>query len=427
MATELKVLHLSTHDYGGAGKAAVRIHSSLLNSNIKSKMLVKYKRSKIDSVFNIDIPALYLKVNKLIEVAKRRIQYRERYNMFSPADNSIGDIVSSIKELDFKPNVVILHWVANFISLNDIKLIKSAFNCNIYWYAMDMAPFTGGCHYAWDCKGYLKECSDCPAVFSYNPFDYPEQYFYKKKQLIEELKINAIASNQWVAEQIKTSSVPFNKIDICYLPIDAEVFKPLNNQKGSNYSEPIKLFFGVVNVDDERKGGKYFLLALEKLKILLDDSEVSLAKPVVILPGDKPSYIDKKIPFDIKRYPYAQTEKELNQLYQSADVFICTSIEDTGPMMVCESLMSGIPVIGFSMGICPELIENDKNGFVVENRNVDELAQAIFNFIKKDVNSLAAAKINARKSVVHSMDTKIYIETILRIISPANINEKLLV
>ncbi len=414
---ELSVLHLSTHDYGGAGKAALRIHSALLNANINSKMLVKFRRSKVEDVYNINVPPSKLKLNKLIEVFIRRIQYREKYNMYSPADNSAGNIISSIEALEFKPDVLILHWVANFVSLADIKHIKETYNCSIYWYAMDMAPLTGGCHYAWDCKGYLDKCSDCPATFSYNPFQCPEQYFHNKKQLVEELGINAIASNQWVAEQIKASSMPFKQIDVCYLPIDDEVFKPVYNQKEIDSAGALKLFFGAVNVDDERKGGKYFLLALDKLRGLLEGSKLEFIHPVIILPGEKKAHIDRRIPFEIRRYPYAHTEKELNLLYQSADVFICTSIEDTGPMMVCESLMSGIPVVSFSMGVCPELIKDDNNGFVVENRDVDSLAQAIFNFIMKDTKALDAIKVNARESVVSVMSNKSHTDKILEIIS----------
>ncbi len=36
--------------------------------------------------------------------------------------------------------------------------------CNQFLlYMMDMAPMTGGCHYAWDCEKYKMKCGGCPA------------------------------------------------------------------------------------------------------------------------------------------------------------------------------------------------------------------------------------------------------------------------
>ena len=32
------------------------------------------------------------------------------------------------------------------------------------FYAVDVEPYTGGCHYARDCKKYQKVCSGCPAL-----------------------------------------------------------------------------------------------------------------------------------------------------------------------------------------------------------------------------------------------------------------------
>lgn len=414
--SELKVLHLSTHDYGGAGKAALRIHTLLKHAKINSKILVKFKRSNEEDVYKIDVSYLKLKIMKYFEVLTRRIQYSQKYNMYSVADSSSVDVIHSINALNYKPNIIILHWIANFISLNDLQLIKKEFNCEIFWYAMDMAPATGGCHFAWDCLQYAKGCERCPSIYWYQPLNYPREYFNKKKEVVRRLKIKAIASNQWVANQIKNSAVPFDKVDVCYLPIDEELFKPSNIQKEKNEHKPIKFFFGAYNFEDERKGGKYFLKALEKLKILIDKDGVSIY-PIIMLPGLKSSYIDEKIPFEVVRYSFAETDKELAQLYQQADVFICSSIEDTGPMMVLESLMSGVPVIGFSVGVCPEVIQDYFNGFLIENRNITELAEAMFKFIKGDIVFLNNSKLNARKSVKNIMGKRKHYDSLINIIS----------
>ena len=62
----MKILHLSFYDdYGGAGKAALRILNSQLNSKIDANMLVCSKHSFNKNVFSIK-KTFSLKLNNIV-------------------------------------------------------------------------------------------------------------------------------------------------------------------------------------------------------------------------------------------------------------------------------------------------------------------------------------------------------------------------
>lgn len=90
---------------------------------------------------------------------------------------------------------------------------------------------------------------------------------------------------------------------------------------------------------------------------------------------------------DKTKYPY---------LYNIADGFICSSVEDAGPMMINEALMSGTPVISFKIGVAEDLIINGENGFLADNISANALADAIVNFLKISVSELTVMKNSSR-------------------------------
>ena len=61
----------------------------------------------------------------------------------------------------------------------------------------------------------------------------------------------------------------------------------------------------------------------------------------------------------------------LSQAFASADVFIMPSDSETLGFVVLESMASGVPVVGAKAGGIPDLIQDGKDGFLVEPGNID--------------------------------------------------------
>ena len=413
----MNILHLATNDFGGAGKASLRIHSALQDEGVNSTLLVKNKGSSNSRTFSVKRNTCLNFLNKLWAVALRRLKYSNKYSMYS-MDKSAVNIVKSIVDLNLSPDVVVLHWISGFVTINDITQIKKKFNCEIFWYAMDMSPFTGGCHFSWGCDEYKNSCQKCPAVKNILYKNIPNEFFLNKRQALIDANVSIIAPNKWVRKQVVQSALQFNKIELCYLPLSKLTFVP--REKGA--SKEFRIFFGAQNISDVRKGAEYFIKAMEELKEILEKKGPHIFTPIIVLPGLVESEIDALLPFDVKRVPYASTEEKLSRMYQSSDVFICTSIEDSGPMMVCESLMSGVPVIGFKMGICPELITDGYNGYVIELKNSKKLANTIYQYSRKSMEERRVYSQNARQSVVSLMSFEAHSEKLLSIISNKTID-----
>ena len=69
--------------------------------------------------------------------------------------------------------------------------------------------------------------------------------------------------------------------------------------------------------------------------------------------------------------------KELLKILQAGDIFITASKSENMPLSVMEAMSAGLPVIGVdSLGI-PEIVKNNKNGFIVTPDVFEDIAKKI--------------------------------------------------
>ena len=72
-----------------------------------------------------------------------------------------------------------------------------------------------------------------------------------------------------------------------------------------------------------------------------------------------------------------KNELELNNIYNSSDLFILNSFEDGFGMVIPQAMACGLPVITtFNTG-ASEIIENNKNGFVIKAGDTNSLEKKI--------------------------------------------------
>ncbi len=81
----------------------------------------------------------------------------------------------------------------------------------------------------------------------------------------------------------------------------------------------------------------------------------------------------------------AKPHNELVHYYQSCDILVLPSLSNkTGTeslgLVLIEGMACGLPVVGTRVGGIPSIINNRENGILVEQKNSDELADAI-NFL----------------------------------------------
>jgi glycosyltransferase involved in cell wall biosynthesis len=385
----LRVIHFSTDDIcGGAAKAAYRIHRSFLSIGNQSYLYVKNKQSIDDSVHEIYQSKILKLINIILKV-KRKISpyssnYMFNYNNGLKINNKFYDIIP--------PNIdaLYLHWITNTLSIGDISNIACLLNKPIVWNLMDMEPFTGGCHYSFDCDNYVKECSCCH-LFN-RDIGLSHTNWIKKYNSLSPLPITFISPTTWLTKRIKKSSLfSGHRIYEIPLPIDKGIYYPENkylirDMLGLPTDKKI-IFFGAYQLSDKRKGMNYLFDALnilsENKTYMLDISKNDI---FLIYAGNSKLDISSYLPFNYKSYNYQYNENELAKLYKASDVFLCPSIEDAGPMMIAESMMCGTPVVSFSTGMAPDIITSNDAGYLAKYKDSSDFAFGIYSILKNSDN-----------------------------------------
>jgi len=81
---------------------------------------------------------------------------------------------------------------------------------------------------------------------------------------------------------------------------------------------------------------------------------------------------------------------DVSQIYQNLTGLLLTSQYEGFPNVMIEALASGIPVISFDFKSGPsEVIVNGINGFLVDNRSIDLLAQRMIQLVQNPLNDLS--------------------------------------
>ncbi len=291
-----------------------------------------------------------------------------------------------LKKAGFVPHVIIIFFAKNFINVKNIYELYSKTNASVFWVMFDMAPFTGGCHYAWNCEGFKKNCGSCPGLFSDDPFDITFRNLIFKKNFIDRTEIQIIAGSEWQYRQAKESTLFKNKtVHKILISVDPTIFRPTSKlEVRTKLGIPLYkkvIFFGALGLDSERKGMKYLLESLVILREQLLRGSGIKDKIFLLIAGNGFDKIKDSLPFEYLNLGLLDNTYGIASSYQAADVFVCPSIEDSGPTMINQSLMCGTPVVSFEMGVAFDLVITGETGYLAKIRDSKDLAQGIYSVV----------------------------------------------
>ena len=124
-------------------------------------------------------------------------------------------------------------------------------------------------------------------------------------------------------------------------------------------------------------------------------------KIVIVLAGSVNTDVEKLFNKEVICTGFLNIQK-LAEMYSISDVFISPSIDDAGPSMVNQSLMSGTPVVSFDIGTAQELVINGENGYRVPNKDSKALAEGIILVLKRMETSEAEVRQKCREVAMNS-------------------------
>ncbi|SMB89436.1 glycosyl transferase group 1 [Hymenobacter roseosalivarius DSM 11622] len=394
------IVVLSTNDFGGAGESAFRITRGLRDLGHQALLLVQHKLKSEDFVTQINekptppqplAVRISRKVYDKVQQSVARLTDRELgpalrtdsdYYFFN-TDEAIGlrNITSLMEAIPFQPDLILVGWVSGFINTCNMQDLGRVTQAPVYWITTDMAPLTGGCHYAWDCPGYTRDCANCPAILTEEFKQLARRNLALKTHHVQEGKIRVMAGSEWCRRQAAASTLFGHQLNIPVLNglIDQKVFNDRSRfiaKQVFGVATTDKLVFtGATFTHEKRKGIEYLVTALQQLYARLTTAEQTTTRILVAGNNVLENELIKQIPFGIVPIDFIKDDRLLSLAYQAADLFVCSSIEDSGPMMVNEALACGTPVVGFELGFVADIVEHGQNGFRVPLKNTQLMAE----------------------------------------------------
>ena len=82
-------------------------------------------------------------------------------------------------------------------------------------------------------------------------------------------------------------------------------------------------------------------------------------------------------------YGHLEGEQKENRLNE-ADLFICPSYSEAGPITVLEAMEYGVPVIATRVGVLPELFKHEENVLFVDSHSPEQIRDAVLKIISDD-------------------------------------------
>lgn len=362
----MKVVHLSTTDFGGAYKAAARISECVKLYGVDSEVLIrskKYENTVGQEIFKNNFEKIFSKIKNL-------------FNLILSKGEIISDYFGTnitkytkIKEAD----IIVLHWVNSFISYRGVEQLQKM-GKPIVWVMHDMWLFTGGCHIDQFCGGYEKNCIHCPFLDLKNSTI--SKCNYKRKcKMLNDSDIVLVGPSEWIVECAKKSKIT-NRQEIVKIsnPIDTAIFYRRNNEKllrekfGIPQNRKVILFGAMRSNEDKNKGFQFLEQALSKLE---------QKDYVIVVFGNISEIKIPNVSMEIISLGMINDENILAELYSCADVFVAPSLQESFGYTVSEALACGTPVVAHRTTGILDQIQHKKNGYLISIRDSEGLKKGI--------------------------------------------------
>lgn len=400
------ILHLTAVETGGAADFTFNLHRSLLEEGYRSYVVVA--GNKIITPEGTSI-AIERSKKKLWTRVQRRLR-RKYYSGHSPYQNpkyaghNLGERIMEanpedlVKALPEAPDFILVHWVSGYANAKYVSRLQKQTRAKVFYMMVDEALLTGGCHYPWDCQGIANGCRNCPMVDSRVlksairlNFLYKQAYLTKDRNVVLPTEFDRIRLEhsklwkhaQW-HKQLET--------------IDENLFSPVTDKSflKSQFGIPAGnkvVFMGSANLNEKRKGMSVLVEAVpmvehkEAVFLVAGRENVFSGLPNTVFIG----HVDMAT---------------LAKAYQAADVFVCPSLEDSGPQMLNMAVMSGVPSVAFPVGSALDLIKTGETGYLASFGSASDLAEGMDYLLDLSATNYEKISNNCRNLAVRLFSKK---------------------
>ena len=349
------VCHVTFSSRGGAGSVAKQLHEGQLSEGLPSRLL---------TLTDSNIQSLVAKNPMLVGEALfdffcvRKTTESQLFSLYRNGNNR--RILESVQKSDV---IAHLHWTPGVLSLETIgRLARSGRGC--VWTLHDMWPFTGGCHHAGDCRGFITRCENCPQVRK--AFNTKVTQAFREKSRIFGVDSSAIlvSPSKWLAKQAAESQMlKDSKIYTIPNPVDCGLFSPGDKRSARDVFEISNDTFVIgcsaANLKDPMKNIKAIIDGVAILQSQFPSKEIQI---LAVGDGRLESRNVK-----VQTTGLIRTPDRMVEAYRAMDVFVSMSLSENLPMTLVEAAAVGVPVVCLNIGGMPEIVIDGHSGRVLDS------------------------------------------------------------
>lgn len=372
---QIRPLHLSSLNSGGAFIASMRLHHELLQQGVASRYAVGHQETESKAVTNLKNNLTSFEARLYHHSYKKNLFYNQQAQRTGAiwwSDNRTWHTLPlRLRMMD--ADLIHLNWIgAGFLPIQMLKWLDKP----IIWTMHDHWAYTGGCHVTMDCTRFEIGCGQCPQLQSDDPDDKSYHNYQLKEKAWQNLSMIVVTPSRWLGERIKASSIFRNHhVEVIPNGVNLDTFKHLPKQEARqmlNLDPSAKyIYFGAMNVSDRNKGGDLLVEALHKLAYQQDD-------PIhLLIAGTYSETLNLPDNFHIHSLGFINDEVLSNTVYAAADISIVPSRQENLSNTIMESLASGTPVVAFDACGNPDLIDHQKHGYLAQPFSTEDLANGM--------------------------------------------------
>lgn len=367
----MRVAHVSTFDgFGGAARAAHRLHAGLGAVGAESAMFVRTRSTDDASVHGMGSALTTLR--QVVEDAALR-----RWPRRSPAPFSLSPLPERVlhRVLAWGPDIVNLHWLGyGFVRPEGLRGARRP----LVWTLHDTAAFTGGCHYPGECRGYAERCGRCPALGSSHTRDASRRVWQRKHRAWRDVGLTAVAPSRWLARCARESALfRDRRVEIIPYGVDLTTWRPVDRELARDLLHLPRdrryVLFSAAGGDKSRIKG--FDLLAAAMCALRDTGRAAGVEVLVAGCSALSRAIDTGVP--VRPLGALTDDIALVLANSAADVIAVPSREENFANTLVEALACGRPAVAFALGGNPDLVTDRVNGALAPPFDIRALASAI--------------------------------------------------
>lgn len=327
--------------------------------------------------------------------------FKEARSSYQGESYVTSDLILS--KIDFTPDYICIGSHIRFLTPRIISELYFKTGAAIILLMVDEQILGGGCYYPLDCNQYVTGCTNCPR-FPYGKC-IPKNIYKSKVKYLSSIPFHIVGSP---FDLDRASKVSFLKEKIMHpfvgVPtIPFKISKSDARKKFNIDNHDFVILAGAVSLKDRRKGFK----ELEE-SLLEFAKQVSANRSVTLLLLGKNTesfHIEENI--KICAPGYLKLEEMFTAFY-ACDIFVSSSLEDSGPYMVNYSIACGRPVVAFPVGIAMTLVRHKQTGYIASYKDTSDFAIGINYFYNMEASMLLRAEELCEKHLSSFRDKKWY-------------------